>query len=357
MSTTGIYPHTERHIFLVLSYILDVIVMWEYATTWTKPVAPMRRPHTEKKPLSKYMLWIHIIAGLFQMIIGMFALLLPEEWTVTFALAHLALGLGLFIQVPTSFFFISSVAGIKTLMHPGYALVSLVHAWTAGSGVLRFYQTSAFPRDELEATLAVLHTYAWVRLFFWLLKNGVERRLSTTVIYTFSVVLAGLLTVPFAVGGKGNMILTAGWVAWGTFATQYGLYKKEPTVLVHGNPQTLGQRRRSKAGLPGSGLPPRHPPNLKIGFNRRGSRSRSQPPSPSKATAESPLRSAFSPTSASTRSTDTPASSTSAALSNTSTATTACMDSAVDVPSPYISTPNPQENIIYTNPTNLEDIV
>ncbi|TPX58833.1 hypothetical protein SpCBS45565_g07900 [Spizellomyces sp. 'palustris'] len=223
-------PQTDRQLFLAASYVLDMFVFYEYATTWKRPPPPMRRPHTEKSALSKWMLWIHILGGFSELYGGLFALLLPRHWRSTYYLTQLTFLSAAIIQVPTSLFFVPSVAGVKTLMHPGYICVSAMHMYVAVSGLWQMYTGTAFPADQLEATVAILHTYAWVRMFYWLLKYlvGDERKLLTTVIYTFSVTMAGLLTVSHVFGPKGNVLLVSGWVLWGAIGTKWlGVYRRE----------------------------------------------------------------------------------------------------------------------------------
>ncbi|KXS10376.1 hypothetical protein M427DRAFT_159372 [Gonapodya prolifera JEL478] len=197
--------HDPSHRFLALCYIANLLV-WVFRLMQLiipRPKQLLRHKYTQTGG-GTVVLGIHITGGVMEILLGLVAFflntdghLIPLYGTV----AACALGL----HFPTALIMTPSVYGARRLMRPFYVAASALHAYCAIRLII-----DPLNREWLIATLIVLHTYIWVRVFYFLLWRTHTFRGAT---YTLSVVLAVFFTFGY-IPGAGDINLGVIVFAW-----------------------------------------------------------------------------------------------------------------------------------------------
>jgi Ca2+-binding EF-hand superfamily protein len=160
---------------------------------WAYHSAVSTHPKFHILPKRRLTLWVHVSAGVLEILAGFWALasggaLLP---------ARIMALLALLVQVPTSLYQTPIVFGAQIVMWPSYVFAVLLHAFCAVQ-LLRF--PTLFWAMQ---TFLTLHIYVWVRAFyagfrtFGLFKDS---------LYTAACMSAGLMIVPAVLGPAGPLV-------------------------------------------------------------------------------------------------------------------------------------------------------
>ncbi|KAF9160804.1 hypothetical protein DFQ26_005156 [Actinomortierella ambigua] len=123
----------------------------------------------------------------------------PTYW------AYLAAFFGTVAQVPSTFYQIPTVLGIKAFLVPSLFMVTGLHGYYAVR--LAMNPTSFY---YLLSTYMTVHIYAWSRVFFALFYRF---KLFEGHRFSAAMLTAGMLLVPSVLGLRGNVILLAFVVA------------------------------------------------------------------------------------------------------------------------------------------------
>ena len=168
----------EQFIVAVLSILLDVSVLKYHFT---------HEPHPKFRLVRRraFCIYAHIIGGTLEIFFALLAFL-----TGTSAMASLAAGTALLLQVPTSMFQAYSVFGAKRLLVPVAQLANAMHIFAAVRLLLQPISTEA-----LLSMILVVHLYGWAR-FLYAVMNRL--RILRDASYTLSITMSGILVIPSA---------------------------------------------------------------------------------------------------------------------------------------------------------------
>ncbi|KAG0035638.1 hypothetical protein BGZ82_005196 [Podila clonocystis] len=138
--------------------------------------------------------------------------------------AYAAAAFALISQVPSTFYQIPSVLGIKAFLVPSLMMVTALHGYFAVNLVLN--PTSFY---YLMSTYMTVHIYAWSRVFFALFYRF---KLFESHRFSAAMLTSGMLLIPSVIGIHGNIMLLIGvvicnialrycnshefWVSWTT---------------------------------------------------------------------------------------------------------------------------------------------
>ncbi|TPX68924.1 hypothetical protein SpCBS45565_g02791 [Spizellomyces sp. 'palustris'] len=177
------------HRFVALCYLADMI-MWLYRLAMRFQLLPKSEPYPliRKKfattILRGIVLALHIGSGLTEIALGFAAF-----FTGNATLAKIIAAAAILLHVPTSMFMTPHVYGARRLMRPAYMIIMFFHAYSAVN--LWLNPTST---EWLVSTISVLHTYIWVRIFYFIFARTQTLPSGT---YTLSVLVAGYVTLPY----------------------------------------------------------------------------------------------------------------------------------------------------------------
>ncbi|KAJ3340835.1 hypothetical protein HDU93_006127 [Gonapodya sp. JEL0774] len=202
-SNFNVYDPSHR--FLALCYMANLIV-WVFRLVERAMPSPnvlLRHKYTQKG-FGTLVLVIHITGGVLEILLGLVAFFLnPEDRLIPLYGTVAACALGM--HVPTALLMTPTVYGARRLMRPFYATFCVLHAYCAIRLIM-----DPLSREWLIATLIILHTYIWVRVFYFLLWRTHTFRGAT---YTLSVLLAGFFTFGY-IPGVGDINLEVIIYAW-----------------------------------------------------------------------------------------------------------------------------------------------
>ncbi|KAF9978362.1 hypothetical protein BGZ73_002745 [Actinomortierella ambigua] len=147
------------------------------------------------KSTRRRMLRTHITFGCLEIAscVGAFYSKDPTYWS------YAAAFFGILAQVPSTFYQIPTVLGIKAFLVPSLFLVTALHGYYAV--MLAFNPTSFY---YLLSTYMTVHIYAWSRVFFALFYRF---KLFEGHRFSAAMLTAGMLLVPSVLGLRGNVIL------------------------------------------------------------------------------------------------------------------------------------------------------
>ncbi|KAJ3042395.1 hypothetical protein HDV00_007351 [Rhizophlyctis rosea] len=171
------------HRFLALCYFLDAI-LWGHRL-WAA-IQPREKALNSKFSgllIRKIVVVAHILAGVTEIIAGAVAFLTMNEYAL-----YVTLIAALAVHTPTAILMTPKVYGARRLMVPAYIACIALHAYTA------FMCWTTFNRDWLIATLAIAHTYAFVRIYYTIL---LWTKTTPGNEYTLAVLLSGATTIPY----------------------------------------------------------------------------------------------------------------------------------------------------------------
>ncbi|GJJ70059.1 hypothetical protein EMPS_02408 [Entomortierella parvispora] len=204
MNSTNL-PHSEHIDWsngeiayrMYLSYVslfFDVAVLaYHFSTPF--------HPKFYVKSARRRVLRLHIWSGCME-IIACIAAFYAEDPT---KYAYAATVFALISHVPSTFYQIPTVLGIKAFLVPSLSLVTALHGYFAVNLVLN--PTSFY---YLISTYMTVHIYAWSRVFFALYYRF---KLFEGHRFSAAMLTSGMLLIPSVMGIQGNLILLVGVVA------------------------------------------------------------------------------------------------------------------------------------------------
>lgn len=151
------------------------------------------------RPWRRWVLRIHILSGLVELVAGLFACFAGSPTaSVVMALAALC------FHVPSAFLQLPIVFGSRAIMEPAYLLCIIWHAFSAGMLLMQ-------PTSHLWAvnTFLIFNIYVWCRLYFYAFDL---LHLFRPMKYSVAILAAGITIVP-AVFGVGGLLAFIGFVA------------------------------------------------------------------------------------------------------------------------------------------------
>ncbi|KAF9905651.1 hypothetical protein EC991_001481 [Linnemannia zychae] len=171
-----------------LSLLFDVAVLTYHFTT---PFHPKFYVKTARRRILR----LHIFTGCLEILACVCAFYAKDPTKYAYAAAAFAV----ISQVPSTFYQIPTVLGIKAFLVPSLFLVTALHGYFAIN--LLFNPTSFY---YLLSTYLTVHIYAWSRVFF-----ALYYRLKLFEGHRFSVAMltSGTLLVPSVLGLPGNIFL------------------------------------------------------------------------------------------------------------------------------------------------------
>ncbi|KAF9572127.1 hypothetical protein EC968_010213 [Mortierella alpina] len=191
------WDHPEVTFRMYISYMslfFDVAVLFYHFTT------PFH-PKFYVKTTRRRMLRLHIASGCLE-ILACVAAFYAEDPTYY---AYAAAAFAAIAHVPSTFYQIPTVLGIKAFLVPSLNMVTALHGYFAFNLVMN--PTSFY---YLQSTYMTVHIYAWSRVFF-----ALYYRLKLFEGHRFSAAMltSGMLLVPTVLGLRGNVILLSVVVA------------------------------------------------------------------------------------------------------------------------------------------------
>ncbi|KAG9072842.1 hypothetical protein KI688_000622 [Linnemannia hyalina] len=138
---------------------------------------------------------LHILSGCLEIIACVCAYYANDPTNYAYAAA----AFGAIAHVPTTFYQIPTVLGIKAFLVPSLSLVTALHGYFAIN--LVFNPTSFY---YLLSTYLTVHIYAWSRVFFALYYRF---KLFESHRFSAAMLTSGTLLVPSVLGLQGNIIL------------------------------------------------------------------------------------------------------------------------------------------------------
>ncbi|KAG0364701.1 hypothetical protein BC939DRAFT_28326 [Gamsiella multidivaricata] len=207
-------PETAFRMYIsYVSLFFDVAVLaYHFSTPF--------HPKFYVKTARRRALRLHILSGCLEILacIGAFYAEDPTNW------AYAAAFFAVLSHVPSTFYQIPTVLGIKAFLVPSLAIVTALHGYFAINLVMN--PTSFY---YLLSTYMTVHIYAWSRVFF-----ALYYRFNLFANHRFSAAMltSGMLLIPSVLGLHGNIILLSGvvtadiilrmtkdadfWVSWTT---------------------------------------------------------------------------------------------------------------------------------------------
>ncbi|KAF9113372.1 Calcium-dependent protein kinase 4 [Mortierella sp. AM989] len=196
-----------------ISLFFDAAVLMYHFTTPFHPKFYVR-------PTRRRVLRLHIFSGCLEILACVAAFYAEDPTNYSYAAAVFAI----ISHVPSTFYQIPTVLGIKAFLVPSLGMVTALHGYFAYNLVKN--PTSFY---YLMSTYLTVHIYAWSRVFF-----ALYYRLKLFESHRFSAAMltSGMLLVPSVMGLSGNVILLVGvitsdivlrycnthefWVSWTT---------------------------------------------------------------------------------------------------------------------------------------------
>ncbi|KAG0078340.1 hypothetical protein BGZ90_005427 [Linnemannia elongata] len=171
-----------------LSLLFDIGVLTYHFTT---PFHPKFYVKTARRRV----LQLHILSGCLEIIACVCAFYAEDPTKYAYAAA----AFGAIAHVPSTFYQIPTVLGIKAFLVPSLGLVTALHGYFAINLVLN--PTSFY---YLLSTYLTVHIYAWSRVFFALYYRF---KLFEGHRFSAAMLTSGTLLVPSVLGLQGNIIL------------------------------------------------------------------------------------------------------------------------------------------------------
>ncbi|KAF9360456.1 hypothetical protein BGX26_009284 [Mortierella sp. AD094] len=172
------------------------------------------------KPTRRRVLRLHIFSGCLEILSCVAAFYAEDPTNYAYAAATFAI----LSHVPSTFYQIPTVLGIKAFLVPSLFMVTALHGYFAYNLVQN--PTSFY---YLMSTYLTVHIYAWSRVFFALYYRF---KLFEGHRFSAAMLTSGMLLVPSVMGLSGNIMLLAGvlisdivlrycndhefWVSWTT---------------------------------------------------------------------------------------------------------------------------------------------
>ncbi|KAG0342912.1 hypothetical protein BG005_002595 [Podila minutissima] len=147
------------------------------------------------KATRRRMLRLHILSGCLEILACVAAFYAKDPTYYSYAAAAFAA----IAHVPTTFYQIPTVLGIKAFLVPSLNMVTALHGYFAINLVLN--PTSSY---YLLSTYMTVHIYAWSRVFFALYYRF---KLFEGHRFSAAMLTSGMLLVPTVLGLRGNVIL------------------------------------------------------------------------------------------------------------------------------------------------------
>ncbi|KAG0242102.1 hypothetical protein B0O80DRAFT_449200 [Mortierella sp. GBAus27b] len=207
-------PETTFRMYIAyLSLLFDIGVLTYHFST---PFHPKFYVRTARRTILR----LHIFSGCLEIMscIGAYYAEDPTNW------AYAAAFFAILSHVPSTFYQIPTVLGIKAFLVPSLAIVTGLHGYYAVNLALN---PTSF--HYLLSSYMTVHIYAWSRVFFALYYRF---KLFESHRFSAAMLTSGMLLVPSVMGLYGNIILLAGvltacivlrmvkdsdfWVSWTT---------------------------------------------------------------------------------------------------------------------------------------------
>ncbi|KAF9323070.1 hypothetical protein BG006_001792 [Podila minutissima] len=147
------------------------------------------------KATRRRVLRLHILSGCLEILTCVAAFYAKDPTYYSYAAAAFAA----IAHVPTTFYQIPTVLGIKAFLVPSLNMVTVLHGYFAINLVLN--PTSSY---YLLSTYMTVHIYAWSRVFFALYYRF---KLFEGHRFSAAMLTSGMLLVPTVLGLRGNVIL------------------------------------------------------------------------------------------------------------------------------------------------------
>ncbi|KAG0208451.1 hypothetical protein BGX28_000589 [Mortierella sp. GBA30] len=182
-------PETTLRMYIgYLSLFFDICVLVYHFSTPFHPKFYVR-------PTRRRVLRLHIFSGCLEIISCVAAFYAKDPTPYAYAAAAFAA----LAHVPSTFYQIPTVLGIKALLVPSLSLVTALHGYFAFNLVMN--PTSFY---YLLSTFMTVHIYAWSRVFFALYYRF---KLFEGHRFSAAMLTSGMLLVPTVLGLRGNVIL------------------------------------------------------------------------------------------------------------------------------------------------------
>ncbi|KAF9937748.1 hypothetical protein BGZ65_001100, partial [Modicella reniformis] len=186
------HPETTFRMYLAYTSLLfDIGVLTYHFSTPFHPKFYVRSAR-------RTVLRLHIFSGCLEILscVGAYYAEDPTNW------AYAAAFFAILSHVPTTFYQIPTVLGIKAFLVPSLGMVTALHGYFAVN--LALNPTSFY---YLLSTFMTVHIYAWSRVFF-----AVYYRFKLFESHRFSAAMltSGMLLVPSVLGLHGNIVLLTG---------------------------------------------------------------------------------------------------------------------------------------------------
>ncbi|KAF9200227.1 hypothetical protein BGZ49_009562, partial [Haplosporangium sp. Z 27] len=186
------------------------VLMYHFSTPF--------HPKFYVRPARRRVLRLHIFSGCLETCVAAFYAEDPTNY------AYAAAFFAILSHVPSTFYQIPTVLGIKAFLVPSLAMVTALHGYFAYNLVKN--PTSFY---YLMSTYLTVHIYAWSRVFFALYYRF---NLFSSHRFSAAMLTSGMLLVPSVMGLTGNLLLLGGvifsdivlrlcndnlfWVSWTT---------------------------------------------------------------------------------------------------------------------------------------------
>ncbi|KAL1915498.1 uncharacterized protein VTP21DRAFT_6622 [Calcarisporiella thermophila] len=202
MSTLDLLPHSKhvdwsdretahRLHLAAASLFFDVgVLLYHFTTPY--------HPKFYVKPARRIALRVHIVSGCLEILSCVAAFYAKDPTPYAYAAAICA-AIG---HVPSTFYKVPTVLGIKAFLVPSLFMVSALHGYFALK--LALNPTSFY---YLMSTFLTVHIYAWSRVFFALYYRF---KLFESHRFSASMLTSGMLMIPAVLGYRGNLILLGG---------------------------------------------------------------------------------------------------------------------------------------------------
>ncbi|KAF9897414.1 hypothetical protein BX616_005642, partial [Lobosporangium transversale] len=174
-----------------ISLFFDIAVLaYHFSTPY--------HPKFYVKTTRRRMLRLHIVSGCLEIMACIAGFYAEDPTMYSYAAAILSV----ISHVPSTFYQIPTVLGIKAFLVPSLFMVTALHGYYAFN--LALNPTSFY---YLLSTYLTVHIYAWSRVFFALYYRF---KLFENHRFSASMLTSGLLLVPSVMGLYGNMMLVCG---------------------------------------------------------------------------------------------------------------------------------------------------
>ncbi|KAG0304431.1 hypothetical protein BGZ98_005523 [Dissophora globulifera] len=182
-------PETTFRMYLsYISLVFDVAVLaYHFATPF--------HPKFYVKTTRRRVLRLHIFSGCLEIMSCIGAFYADDPTNYVYAVAMFAL----LSHVPSTFYQIPTVLGIKAFLVPSLSMVAALHGYFALN--LLMNPTSFY---YLQSTYLTVHIYAWSRVFFALYYRF---KLFEGHRFSAAMLTSGMLLIPSVLGLHGNLIL------------------------------------------------------------------------------------------------------------------------------------------------------